>query len=201
MPPVRVAAVAAALVFFVAQPARAGFVIYTFTSDAATFGGSLAGSFRVDKADLLDGFLSTGDVTDYAFTLTDLSGTETLYAFSGVFPDIAVSPLTGVPLTNPSVSVATILGDQVGEAGAVAVSLTDAALAPMGATWVASVQPTGDVYSGTGHWQIGPDGVSPAPVPGGATLALIGAGCLTAVRHLRRVKSVVPAAPGTTPGR
>ncbi len=197
MPPVRVAAAAAVLALFVAPPARAGFT-YTFTSDPSTFGGSLTGSFRVDEADLLDGLLSTEDVRDYAFTLTDLSGTKTLYAFSGVFPGIAVNPLTGVPLADPLGFGATVLGDQIGEAGVVAVSLTDAALAPMGATWVTSVQPTGEVYSGTGHWQIGPDGISPAPVPGGATLALIGAGCLTAARRLRRAKPVVA---GTAPGR
>ena len=194
-PPVRVAAVAAALALFVAPPVRAGSITYTFTSDTSTFNGSLTGSFRVDAADLLDGFLSTGDVKDYTFTLTDLSGTKTSYAFNGVCPDIAVNPLSGVPLTNPSGSVATVLGDQVGESGAAAVSLTDAALAPGGATWFASVQPTGDVDSGTGYWQIGPDGGSPVPVPGGATLALIGAGCLTAARRLRP-KSAVPAAPG-----
>ncbi len=179
--PLRAAAVAVALALSAAPPVRAGSITYTFTSDTSTSGGSLTGSFRVEEADLLDGILSTADVQDYAFTFTDSSGGTTLYVLSGVFPDLAVAPLTGIPLG----SSATVLGDQVGESGAAVVSLSDLALAPAESAWSASRQPTGENDSGLGHWEIVPAAGSAVPEPAGAVLGLVGAGCLAAVRRVR----------------
>ena len=92
-----------------ASPARAGFVTYAFTSDLSDGGGSLAGSFRVDTADLLDGILSTGDVRDYQFTFTDSLGGTTHYSLGDVVPDIAVDPTTGIPTG----FIGFILGEQI----------------------------------------------------------------------------------------
>ena len=162
-----------------ASPARAGFVTYAFTSDLSDGGGSLAGSFRVDTADLLDGILSTGDVRDYQFTFTDPSGGTTAYALGDVLPDLPVDPATGIPLAGFD---GFVLGDEVGS-GAAQAFLTSEALTPGGSFWVAVGG--GEADAGFGHWEIGPEAVSPVPAPAGLVLGLVGAGCL-AVRGGRR---------------
>jgi hypothetical protein len=184
MPPtVRLPALAAALVLLAAPAARAGYVTYTFTTDPSDAGGSLAGSFRVDQADLLDGVLSTGDVRDYAFVFTAPSGGTTTYDLFGVFPDIAVDLLTGVPT-----GFGFVQGNQAGQVsdpGIANVDLTPLALAPGESAWVAITRPTEETATGVGHWDISAD-VSPVPAPAGAVLALVGAGCLAGSRLARR---------------
>ena len=97
-----------------APDARAGFITYTFASDTSDRGGSLAGGFRVDEADLLDGILSTDDVQDYLFTFTDPTGATAHYALSAILPDLPVDPATGIPLPPPLGFDGFVLGDQVG---------------------------------------------------------------------------------------
>jgi hypothetical protein len=174
------AALAAVLALLTtASPADAGFVTYSFTSDSSVAGGALAGSFRVDEADLLDGLLSTADVKDYAFTFTASSGAVTHYDFVGVFPDVPVSPLTGLPTGSGDV-----LGEVISDGSGAQAALTPEALTLNTPHWAASNQATGEIDSGQGHWEIGP--AQAAPAPGGAVLGLVGAGCLGLGRLIRR---------------
>ena len=171
-----------------ASDARAGFLKYTFTTDSAAGGGSLSGSFRVDEAAILDGFLSAGDIRDYLFTFTDGSGGTAQYAFDVLAPDeIAVNPATGVPL--PTGFDNFVFGAQLGGIGFVQTTLNSDALAPGSSPWTAVAQfddgsdPICDI--GAGHWQIAQEGLDPVPAPAGLTLGLVGAGCL-ALGRLRR---------------
>ncbi|MBP3956362.1 hypothetical protein J8F10_13840 [Gemmata sp. G18] len=173
------AAVAALLA--VASPARAGFITYSFKTDSSDSGGSLTGSFQVDQADLLDGALSTSEVQNYSFTFKDQAGGTTVYALNGVFPDLAVDPLTGIPTGLGS----SVLGDQIGESGLVQTFLDSQALSPGASQWFAITRPTDAIGSGTGHWEIGPSTVTPTPAPPGMVLALSGMGCLAVARRFR----------------
>ncbi len=177
-----ITAAAVVVLLAAASPAQAGFITYSFTTDSSVNGGSVTGSFQVDQADLADGLLSTADIKNYKFTFKDSSGVMTIYALEGVFPDIAVDTLTGIP-TGTSGSV---LGTQ-GDAGLVQAFLTSDALTPGASGWAAvspsSAGSTAD--GGTGHWDIGPSTVTPTPAPAGVVLAVSGIGCLALVRRFR----------------
>jgi hypothetical protein len=173
-----------------APDARAGFITYAFTSDTSGNGGSLAGSFRVDEADLADGILSTGDIQNYLFTFTDPTGATALYTLNSVLPDLPVDPATGIPLPPPLGFDGFVLGDQIGGGdGIVQVALTSEALTPDASFWFASNRPNDEseeADGGFGHWVIAPEDANPVPAPAGAILGLIGAGCLAFGRRLRR---------------
>lgn len=188
MRPVRPAVLAAALALLAASPAQAAFVTYTFTTDSSTFGGSLAGSFRVDQADLSDGVLSTADVRDFSFTFTDSLGGTTQYALAEIVPDIAVDPLTGVPVGIPIGLEGLVSGAQAGEGGLAFAFLTSRSLTPNESFWAALTLPSGATDSGLGHWQIGEANVVPAP--GGALLGLVGGGFVALARSVRRRAAV-----------
>ncbi|AMV27758.1 hypothetical protein VT84_25375 [Gemmata sp. SH-PL17] len=177
-----ITAAAVVVLLAAASPAQAGFITYSFTTDSSVNGGSVTGSFQVDQADLADGLLSTADIKNYKFTFKDSSGVMTIYALEGVFPDIAVDTLTGIP-TGTSGSV---LGTQ-GDAGLVQAFLTSDALTPGASGWAAVSQSSDGATAdgGTGHWDIGPSTVTPTPAPAGVVLAVSGIGCLALVRRFR----------------
>jgi hypothetical protein len=176
--------IALLIVLAATAPARAGFITYTFTSDSSESGGSLAGSFRVDELDLLDGLLTRTDVQNYQFSFTDSSGGTTLFTLGDVVPELAVDPTTGIPIG----PIGFVLGEQVGGDGIAQADLTADALASDTSFWQAISLPTGATDTGRGHWTIAPEGANPVPAPASVVLGLVGAGCLAIGRRMGRLR-------------